>query len=377
MYINFWYPIVLDKDLTAEDSQRVEVLGAKLAVFRDSEGKPAVIADTCVHRGGSLGKGTVENGNVVCPYHGWAFNNGGECVDIPTLNEGDYQIPNRAKVDAYPTEVKYGIVFAFLGDLPEEERPPITWEAEEFDDPEWGKCDIHVFDVDYYYERSIENGLDPAHNEYVHPNQGAPTPTRDWKKDPIEIEKEDFASHFTLRFIRHQQGLLGGDAAGVEVEGGGEMIIAGSGHMGPNSVVTWIQPQESTKYRQYFFEAPINAEKTRIFFLTTRNTMIDEDFDEDIMEINLAIAQEDVDVVKEINPIRTPDSNIKEVLVPTDAPIISYREYLKQWEAKGWKVDWKKAQSMKGDIAYAIPSPGRRSSKGWVLDAIPLVAATE
>ena len=24
----------------------------------------------------------------------------------------------------------------------------------------------------YYYERSIENGLDPAHNEFVHPTHG-------------------------------------------------------------------------------------------------------------------------------------------------------------------------------------------------------------
>jgi phenylpropionate dioxygenase-like ring-hydroxylating dioxygenase large terminal subunit len=33
--------------------------------------------------------------------------------------------PTRAKVDSYPTVEKYGIVFAFLGDLPEAERPPM------------------------------------------------------------------------------------------------------------------------------------------------------------------------------------------------------------------------------------------------------------
>ncbi|WP_101758078.1 aromatic ring-hydroxylating dioxygenase subunit alpha [Oceanicoccus sp. KOV_DT_Chl] len=372
MYINFWYPIVVEKELV-EEPVRVEVLGVKLAVFRDDIGRPAVIADTCSHRGGSLGKGVVKNGAIVCPYHGWSYNSAGECVDIPTMAVGDQKIPARAKVDSYPTEVKYGIVFAFLGDLPAEQRPPIAWDAPECDDPEWRACEIKVFDVDYYYERSVENGLDPAHNEFVHPNQGAPTPTRDWVKDPIDIVKEDFASHFTLSFLRQNKGLLGNDAGAEIKDGDSEMIIAGSGHLGPNSVVTWISPQVGQDFRQYFFEAPISDKKTRIFFLTTRSYMIDPDFDEDIMEVNMQIALEDVDVVKEIDPIRTPDSNIKEVLIATDAPILSYREYLKLWKDKGWKIDWKKMQQLKGDVALAIPSPARRNAKGWVLDAVPLI----
>ena len=31
------------------------------------------IDDRCPHRGGPLGAGTLENGEVVCPLHGWAF----------------------------------------------------------------------------------------------------------------------------------------------------------------------------------------------------------------------------------------------------------------------------------------------------------------
>jgi phenylpropionate dioxygenase-like ring-hydroxylating dioxygenase large terminal subunit len=374
MYINFWYPIALEKDLIDDKPLQSQVMGVKLVTFKDASGQPTVLADTCVHRGASLSEGWVEDGKVVCPYHGWQYDGGGKCVHIPSLASSAEKIPARAKVDSYPTEVKYGIVFAFLGDVPAAERPPIAWEAPELDDPEWSACDIHVFDVDYNYERSVENGLDPAHNEYVHPNQGAPTPTRDWRKDPIDIIKEDFASHFTLRFVREGQGLLGKDAAGV-IEEGKEVIIAGSGHMGPNSVVTWINPGPGRTFRQYFFEAPINDEKTRIFFLTTRSYMIDPDFDEDIMEINLQIAMEDVGVVKNLDPIRAPSSNIKEVLMPTDAPVISYREYLKSWKDKGWKIDFKKMKELKGDVAMAIPCPERRTSKGWVLDVVPMVAA--
>lgn len=375
MYINFWYPVAVDSNLKDEPI-RQKVLGVNLAIFRDADGNPRVVSDQCIHRGASLGKGFVKDGNIGCPYHGWAFNGEGKCVHIPSLDYSEDKIPARAKIDSYPVQVKYDIIFAFLGDLPEEERPPI-WEVEELNDPAWRACPIKEVHIPYYYERSVENGLDPSHNEYVHPNQGAPSPKRDYKKEPIPIVQEEWRSHFTLEFTRDVQGLTGSTAAGVTQEDGSEMIIAGTGHMGPNQLVTWIYPQEDTKFRQYFFEAPIDYETTKVYFLTTRTTMLDEDFDEDIMEVNLMIAQEDIDVVKEIDPIRTPNSSTKEVLLGSDLPAMTYRQYLKRWEEKGWKIDMEQYKKNCGDIAMAIPSPERRTQKGWVIDSIPLVPGKE
>ena len=129
MYINFWYPIIRSEDLGPDKPERAKVLGVNFVVFRDQEGRARVLSDTCVHRGGSLGGAwelgqnpRVVNGCVVCPYHGWEYNGEGECTNIPSIGYGK-KPPARAKVDAYPVQEKYGIVFAFLGDLPESERP--------------------------------------------------------------------------------------------------------------------------------------------------------------------------------------------------------------------------------------------------------------
>ncbi|HHQ14428.1 MAG TPA: aromatic ring-hydroxylating dioxygenase subunit alpha, partial [Chromatiales bacterium] len=122
MYINFWYPIARATDVTDSKPIRVELLGLPFVVFRDEQGDAHVLADTCVHRGGSLSAGWVRGGRAVCPYHGWEFDGSGRCVHIPSL--ADQKPPARAKVDSYPVQEKYGIVFAFLGDLPEEQRPP-------------------------------------------------------------------------------------------------------------------------------------------------------------------------------------------------------------------------------------------------------------
>ena len=123
-----------------------------------------------MHRGGSLGKGKMHGDRIACPYHGWQFGGDGACRHIPVLGDGA-SIPARAKVDSYPVVERYGIVFAFLGDLPEEERPPL-FEIPEWDQPGWRASGLVTFDLHAYFERSIENGLDPSHNEFVHDLQG-------------------------------------------------------------------------------------------------------------------------------------------------------------------------------------------------------------
>ena len=81
------------------------------------------------------------------------------------------KIPARAKVDSYPVEERYGIVFAFLGDQPEDERIPL-WDMPEWDQPGWRASEINIIELNAYFERSMENGLDPVHNEFVHALQG-------------------------------------------------------------------------------------------------------------------------------------------------------------------------------------------------------------
>ena len=65
---------------------------------------------------------------------------------------------NRAKVDSYPVIERYNIVFAFLGDLPEDERPSL-YEIEEYEAEGWRANQTTIIDIDYNYERSIGNGL--------------------------------------------------------------------------------------------------------------------------------------------------------------------------------------------------------------------------
>ena len=115
MYINFWYPAILGKELT-DEPVKVQMLGQNFVLFRNASGDAKCLSNTCIHRGGSLANGKIKGDCVECPYHGWQFDGAGLCHRIPSLGPRA-KIPARARVDAYPVQEKYGIVFAFLGDL--------------------------------------------------------------------------------------------------------------------------------------------------------------------------------------------------------------------------------------------------------------------
>jgi nitrite reductase/ring-hydroxylating ferredoxin subunit len=77
----------------------VHVRGREFAVF-NVDGEFCAIDNTCPHKGGPLGAGTLENGQVFCPLHGWAFDvKSGAC-----LTRSD------RPVQSYPTRVQAGEV---------------------------------------------------------------------------------------------------------------------------------------------------------------------------------------------------------------------------------------------------------------------------
>lgn len=366
MYINFWYPVAQSKEIKTDAPLKVQILGLQFVAFRDTDGAAHVLSDTCIHRGGSLGNGTVKDNCVICPYHGWQYDGHGKCVAIPTLVD-DKKPPARAKIDSYPTQERYGIVFAFLGDLPESERPPL-YEIDEFEADGWRANDIVTFTVNAYYERSIENGLDAAHNEFVHPQQGSPSISESLKHNSIEIEEiPPWGSRFLMVYSGY---------ASVETRTLGSGVgstRAGSGHHGPNTLITRILFTEDKAFIQVFFEAPIDDNSTRIFFVNMRCFMLDPDQDEYLININMNIAHEDIRIIESLDPIRTPHCTTKELLLPQDKPIVQYRNYLQAWEEKGWRIDKLRFRAEAGDVAFAVPSPERRESKNWVLDPVPLM----
>ncbi len=370
MFINFWYAVER-ADKVSNVPIKKRMLGLDFVVFRDTQGVARCLANTCCHRGASLAAGKIKGDCVQCPYHGWEFDGDGICRRIPSMGP-DAKIPARARVDAYPTQERYGLLFAFLGDLPQAERPPIL-DIEEYGQEGWAAT-IQEFEWPIDYKRSMENGIDPAHNEFVHDTHGFSGERDDYRVGPLDMRETEWGTGFYNKVFAPPLA----EKRMREASGRAEAtyIDAGTGHHGISSIWTHIHPTPEMFIHQYLFETPIDESNTHMFLVNCRNFLPGPEHDERFKERNAYVANQDREVLTDLLPVLTPNTNIHEIFVPADHPIGRYRERVKEWQARGWRIDKKTLRDTRDEVAYAIPSPARREVKGWVLAPIPLLPAS-
>jgi len=368
MFINFWY-VAEESEAIKAEPQHIRMLGLDFVLFRDAAGQVYCLSDVCSHRGASLSKGKMKEDCLECPYHGWRFDGAGACIRIPSLST-DAPIPARAKVDAYPVEERYGLIFVFLGDLPEEERPPIL-EIPEWHDADW-RCTRQRFDARANIQRSFENTLDPAHTEFVHPSMGYQGDRDDYAVPELKLVDTDWGTGTMTTF--QSPDLPDQRMKGVKGEG---QMEAGSGSHGASAAWTYLHFTPTMQAHQYGFKTPVDEYETRTWVVQARNFRTGPEFDAVFLERNNAVADQDRVVIERLAPALTPQTNSKEVIVPADQVIVRYREFLKNWESKGWRIDVDAMRAGRDRIAYAIPSPARRTSKSWVIDTVPMMPGSE
>ena len=87
---HFWHPVARSEEVT-DKPIKVKLLDQPLVLWR-SNGRVAAFYDLCVHRGTPLSLGWLDNGELVCAYHGWRYGADGSCTRIPSL-PADRAIP--------------------------------------------------------------------------------------------------------------------------------------------------------------------------------------------------------------------------------------------------------------------------------------------
>jgi nitrite reductase (NADH) small subunit/3-phenylpropionate/trans-cinnamate dioxygenase ferredoxin subunit len=79
-------------ELPEGQGKAVEVGNKLVAVFCVG-GRYCAIDDVCPHMGASLSEGSVEDGIVTCPWHGWRFRLAdGAWADNPRIKIGSYAV---------------------------------------------------------------------------------------------------------------------------------------------------------------------------------------------------------------------------------------------------------------------------------------------
>jgi nitrite reductase (NADH) small subunit len=79
-------------------------VGGRVICVANVDGTVSAIDNVCLHRGGPLGQGVIENGKLVCPWHAWQWDpKTGEAAHNPA-----------ARVAVYPIKIEGDDVYVMV-----------------------------------------------------------------------------------------------------------------------------------------------------------------------------------------------------------------------------------------------------------------------
>ncbi len=166
MISNQWYAVLSSDEVKAGRVVAARRFSEDLVFFRGEHEELGCVTSLCAHRGASLAKGCVKEGNIQCPFHGIEYAVDGRCVHVPSEGRASKLDFSRFNLKNYPVREIGGIVFIWYG-----EGEP-TSEPDVFDvitDPSYAYD--HINDTwNVQYSRVIENQLDVSHLAFIHHN---------------------------------------------------------------------------------------------------------------------------------------------------------------------------------------------------------------
>jgi phenylpropionate dioxygenase-like ring-hydroxylating dioxygenase large terminal subunit len=159
--LNAWYAIAWSHEVGKREILPRTLCGRPLALWRKPDNGVAAVDDACWHRLAPLSLGWLENGEVVCKYHGLRFAGDGRCTHMPAQD-----VSPGAAVRAYPVVERHRFVWVWPGD-PAKADPARVPDMHWNDDPAWtgdgktlfAKCDYRLF---------VDNLMDLTHETFVH-----------------------------------------------------------------------------------------------------------------------------------------------------------------------------------------------------------------
>jgi len=366
MLINNWYVACTAADINAEPL-RIRMLAHSFVLFRNDDGIHC-LSDYCCHRGARLSQGACKNGGIECPQHGWQFDAAGQCTLIPAGTKAPTEPPKRARVPAYPVAEKYGLVFVFLGDLGEKERPAITEIMPEWDSGEW-HADVITREKNVNFMRMCENYNDPCHVHYIHE-------FAKWLPKGVTIVDHELNDRFVKAWhAAHDQAGKHSERSGLMMEYSVISCVSRNTNYQPD-----YPPQIVTAY-----VTPIDEYNTRIFMLVLMPKM--ETIAPDGTVVRAATAEEhqaivdmtrdvvmdeDYVVLKETRPVMAA-ATTEELLVDADRTLAQVRRMTADYGNEFGTIDTKALRELEDAHITVIPCPGHAAEpKGWVHRKAPL-----
>jgi phenylpropionate dioxygenase-like ring-hydroxylating dioxygenase large terminal subunit len=315
----FWHPVVPSEELGGSPTG-VQLLGRALVVVR-LEGEAVAFDDVCRHLGAALSLGEVvaDGCRLRCPYHGWSYDRSGRCVDIPARRGAN--IPREARVRAYPTCEKYGLVWVCLDEEPVAEVPAL---------PEFELEEMHRGPLRDYGEwrasspRIVMAALDDTHFPWVHPGILG---------DPAHPEPPDHRVYREGDYVVATYDMLQPANETVSTNGGEGVMerVTYTNYVTPTSI-RLVKDSAAGRYVIWQVATPIAHDRSRIFSRQLRSFDTDPSRDPDYERLQDTILAQDKPIVESQRPWLLPPLSSRMMLYvrPADLPLVAFQKWLEE-----------------------------------------------
>jgi len=162
---NQWYIACHAKDLKNNTPKAVRLCNICMVLFRAKNGQTVAMLDRCPHRNVPLSCGYVKNNEITCKYHGWRFNEQGDCTYVSGLLEEEANHRTR-RATTFPVCESQGFVWVMpIQTIATATKQPFI--IPHVQDKEYGMVP-YVYDFDATLFSVAENILDVQHTSYLH-----------------------------------------------------------------------------------------------------------------------------------------------------------------------------------------------------------------
>ena len=198
----YWHPIAGASEFDKRSTKPIRLMGEDLVLYKDLSGNFGLLARQCPHRRADLAYGMVEKNGLRCNYHGWAFNETGQCVNQPFEDTAYPERNTRARLTtrAYPVGLRGGMVWAYLGPLPVPCLP--DWEPFSRENV---FSQVVISELPCNWFQCQENSIDPVHFEWMHDNWGKRLregTDATYAPRHLELDFDEFEFGFVYKRIR-------------------------------------------------------------------------------------------------------------------------------------------------------------------------------
>ncbi|GAC1568871.1 MAG: aromatic ring-hydroxylating dioxygenase subunit alpha [Ktedonobacteraceae bacterium] len=303
-----WHVVAYAPDLLEGKPVAARLLDEDLVLWRVG-GQVHAWRDLCLHRGTRLSLGKIERDCLVCPYHGWTYNEDGQCVRFPA--HPHQKPPATAHVKVYQAKEKYDWVWVSLGS-PSRDVP----EFAQWDDPAFHKVHCGPYTYNASGPRAIENFLDVTHFPFVHSGLLG---------DPAYPEVSDYEAEIT------PAGVIARDITvwqpDPDATGKGAHVTYTYQVLRPLTAY-FVKSSGGPKFAMYFTITPVSERVSIAWTYVARD--YDAVPDEQVRQFEDMITWQDVPIVESQRPELLPLDLQAELHLRSDRTAIAYRKWLRE-----------------------------------------------